>query len=124
MVLAYRNSWFELKETSHTVVLYEHYCGGEVEYGTVLGRLLGWRKQALLELAAQMGMNGRTDDLVDAMRLYVAIKLLSGLKRPELKDRLLRVVGELPIEEVMFWAWKVSSNGKGTHAFKVLYGVA
>lgn len=125
-MVAIKNTWYELVETSHYIIFYEHFKSSEEEYRTKIAQVGIWKRDVIKKLLRRFNLffeNSKVEihDIIIAMRIYLAMKVLSSIKRPELKYKLIDVVSTIPDEEVLFWAWKVSSNGRGTSAFKVLY---
>jgi len=126
-MVAIKNTWYELRRSDHYYELYEHFKSEEESYTNRLARIGIGKGHVLEELLKKFDVEfkGQTEvhDVVLAMRLYLAMKVLASLKRPELKYAVLDAVSSLPDEEALFWAWKVSSSRKGVTAFKVLYEI-
>ena len=80
------------------------------------------KEEAIRNLMKKLRIQGKTDDVEKAMRIYFAIKVLNSMKRAEQRYMLVDTVLNLPPEEVFFWAWKLSSTKNGAYAFGVLYG--
>ena len=126
-MVAIKNTWYELRRSDHYYELYEHFNSEEESYTNRLARIGIGKGHVLEELLKRFDVEfkgqAEVHDIVLAMRLYLAMKVLASLKRPELKYAVLDAVSSLPDEEALFWAWKVSSSRKGVTAFKVLYEI-
>ena len=126
-MVAIKNTWYELRRSDHYYELYEHFKSEEESYTNRLARIGIGKGHVLEELLKKFDVEfkeqAEVHDVVLAMRLYLAMKVLASLKRPELKYAVLDAVSSLPDEEALFWAWKVSSSRKGVTAFKVLYEI-
>ena len=127
-MLALKNTWYEVVETQHYTTLYEQFVSKSKSYRSPIAKVTSWRRDAVRYLLKRIKLvreDGKEViyDPVEAMRVYVAFKVLNSIKRPELKYRLTETLLELPPEEIFFWAWKVSANGRGKYAFRVLYQI-
>ena len=126
-MVAIKNTWYELRRKGHYYELYEHFRSEQESYTNRLARIGLGKGHILEEILKKFGVEfkGKAEiyDVVLAMRLYLAMRVLSTLKRPELKHAVLDAVSSLPDEEALFWAWKVSSSRRGITAFKVLYEI-
>jgi hypothetical protein len=123
MMLAIKNTIYEVVETPKYITMYESYQNREKAYRMRIASATAWRKDAIKNLMKKLKVEGKTDDVEKAMRIYVAIKVLNSMKKPEQRYKLIDTVLNLPPEEVFFWAWKLSSTKNGAYAFRVLYGL-
>ncbi|MEM1576497.1 MAG: hypothetical protein QXU17_00275 [Archaeoglobaceae archaeon] len=124
MMLAIKNTIYELIETPKFITMYECYLNREKSYRIKIASASSWRKDAVKKLMKELKVANKTDEVDTAMRIYVAIKVLNSMKKAELRYRLIDVIVNLPAEEVFFWAWKVTATKNGVQAFKVLYDLA
>lgn len=122
-MLAIKNTVYEVVETTKYITMYESYQNKGKSYRMKIASATSWRRDAVKGLMKKLGIEDKTDDVEKAMRVYIAIKVLNSIKRPEQRYKLVDVVLNLPPEEVFFWAWKLSSTKNGAYAFRVLYGL-
>lgn len=120
-MLAIKNTVYEIVETPKYITMYESYYNKEKSYRMKIASATAWRKDAVKKLMEKLKVDGKTDDVEKAMRIYVAFKVLNSMKRAEQRYKLIDTILNLPSEEVFFWAWKLSSTKNGAYAFRVLY---
>ena len=120
-MLAIKNTVYEIVETPKYITMYESYYNKEKSYRMKIASATAWRKDAVKKLMEKLKVDGKTDDVEKAMRIYVAFKVLNSMKRSEQRYKLIDTILNLPSEEVFFWAWKLSSTKNGAYAFRVLY---
>ncbi len=122
-MLSIKNTVYEVVETSKYITMYETYQNRERNYRMRIASATAWRRDAIRNLMDKLKMDGKTDEIGDAMRVYTAFKVLNSMKKAEKRYKLIDAIVNLPPEEVFFWAWKVSSTSNGAYAFRVLYGL-
>jgi hypothetical protein len=113
--LLYDNSTYHIFDTPHTTRLIETFIGEERRVGEVRG----WRRN-LLNLVDKHYQ--KQDNRERGYRLYLATKVLNGLRLPGKSTRYLELMKQLTLEEVIFWVWQYNSYGKkAITAFKTIH---